>query len=236
MHLVTGGAGSGKSAVALQFLADGLARGETCAMLVASHGEDTKALATLMGIRVNEALRARRLHLFRWRPTVHRNVGHVTPVDRVAEDLQDLLRDTRASRVVIDSFAPFLADGLGGELLVEALESLGATSVLTLAQRVDEGYDRWLEPVVQRAAAVVHLSRRGASVEFECISRRGAPGLVERGRFVIEPGEGLAAAPVPARRARGRRIAAPDEAASPALLMLPSNGAASLARVPDVEA
>lgn len=232
VHLLTGGAGSGKTTVALQFLADGLARGEHGAMLAASHGEDVKSLAALLGIRVNDALRARRLHLLRWRPAAQRGLAHVTAVEHVVEDLRALLRTTRSARVVIDSFAPLIGDGLGTELLVDALDSLGATSVLTFGGRVDEGYDRWLEPVIQRAAAVVQLHRRGAVMDFECLSRRGAPRLLDRGRFVVDPGCGLVAAPPVAKRgARGRAKAGERAPDAPPLLIIPP-----VARVTEVEA
>lgn len=234
VHLFTGGAGSGKTTVALQFLADGLARGEQCAMLAASRGEDVKSLAALVGIRVNDALRARRLHLLRWRPATQRGLAHVTAVEHVVDDLRTLLRAARASRVVIDSFAPLIGDGPGTELLVDALESLGATSVLTLGERVDEGYDRWLEPVVQRAAAIVQLRRRGVVLEFECLSRRGAPRLLDRGRLVVEPGQGIVAAPPPARR--GGRAKVGERAAQPPLVIIPVADAPGRAHVTEVEA
>lgn len=237
VHLLTGGAGSGKTTVALQFLADGLALGEHCAMLVASHGEDVKSLAALLGIRVNEALRARRLHLLRWRPAARRGLAHVTAVEHVVEDLRALLRATRAARIVVDSFAPLLGEGLGTELLIDALDSLGATSVLTLGARVDEGYDRWLEPVIQRAAAVVQLHRRGAVFDFECLSRRGAPRLLDRGRFVVDPGRGLVAAPPVVKRGRRGRAKADERVPdAPPLLIIPTDGASARARVTEVEA
>lgn len=234
IHLLTGGAGSGKSALAMQFIADGLARGEQCAVFTATHGEDAKALAAAVGIRVGDVLRARRLHLLRWRPVAQRELGHVTAVPRVVEDLRSLIRTARARRVVIDSFAPLLGEGFGAELLVEMLDAIGVTSVLTLAERVDAGYDRWLEPVVQRAAAVVQLRRRASAMEFECLSRRGAPGLRERGRFVLDAGIGLA--PAPARRSNGRLpLAATDvPREAPSLLMIPADLAVPL--TPEVEA
>lgn len=234
IHLLTGGAGAGKSAVALQFVADGLARGEQCVMFTAAHGDDVKALAATLGIRVNDALRARRLHLLRWRSLVHRELGHVTAVQRVVEDMRGLIRVARARRVVVDSFAPLFGDGLGAELLVESLDAIGATSILTLAERIDLGYDRWLEPVVQCAAAVVQLRRRGAAMEFECHSRRGAPALRERGRFVIAAGRGLV--PAGARRTNERVPLAVAGITDPAgsLLMTPAD--LPVPRTPDVEA
>lgn len=232
LHLLTGGAGSGKSAVALQFIADGLARAETCAMLAAAHGRDVRSLAAVLGIRVDDALRSRRLHLLRWRSAAHRDLAHVTAVERVVDDLRQLLRGTHATRIVIDSFAPFVGEAFGAELLAEALESLGATTLLTLASRIDDGYDRWLEPLVQRVAGIIHLRRRGTTMELECVSRRGAPLLRERGRFAIDPGRGLTGVqPQPRRRDR-----VTDRATDPAAILLLGDGSSTAALVKEAEA
>ena len=197
LYLVTGGAASGKSAFALQFLSDGLGRGESVALLTSALPDDAKALARQLGLDMNAALRARRLLMLRYRLAMARPLGHVAAIERVVDDLRELLRPARPARIAIDSFTPFLSDGaatgLGIALLAECLESTGASTVLTFPEPLDDSYDRRLEPVVQRAAALLRLRRRSHGFDVEVVSRRTS--AVRRVMLALQPGRGLVGAP-----------------------------------------
>jgi circadian clock protein KaiC len=57
MHLLSGGPGTGKTTLSLQFMADGIRRGERCLYIgVAGGGEDYAALARAMGITLDSPL------------------------------------------------------------------------------------------------------------------------------------------------------------------------------------
>ncbi|MGH7618552.1 MAG: ATPase domain-containing protein, partial [Gemmatimonadaceae bacterium] len=67
VHLLTGGSGSGKSSIALQFVDAGLRRGESVVMLASGRVDDVKAHARFLGVNVAAALRSGQLVLLRYR-------------------------------------------------------------------------------------------------------------------------------------------------------------------------
>src|SRR4051812_33005206 len=57
MHLLSGGPGTGKTTLSLQFMAEGIRRGERCLYVgVAGGGEDFPSLARTMGISLDSEL------------------------------------------------------------------------------------------------------------------------------------------------------------------------------------
>jgi circadian clock protein KaiC len=211
MHVITGGPGSGKTALALQFLHEGLSHGESGLMLTSGRTDDVKSLARYLGFELDTHIQAGRLVMLRYRQEFAARFAFVVSAAPLFDDLKRLCEPVVPRRIVVDSFAPFLAEGSaagnGASGLVEYLEGARATSVLTFPDELTERYDRRLEVVVQSAAAIFRASRwppdrfrldvvttryqtRGASAEF----------TLRRGEGVIShaPGD-ISAAPVSRR-------------------------------------
>jgi len=180
-HVLIGGPGTGKTELCLRFIAAGLAAGERTAMLVVSRGSDIKAHAKRLGIDLDDALRFDRLVLLRYHPDFFERLSHAAPPRRVVDELERILAPIHPSRVVIDSFAPLVADGPAGGAIIAALsaylERLGATSLLTYPEDLSGGYDRRLETLLQNAAALLRLERRTHEhVDLKTLTIRAVPG------------------------------------------------------------
>lgn len=177
-HVLLGGPGTGKTTFCLRFVAAGLAAGERVAMLAMCRAADIKAHARRLGFDLNEALRLEQLVLLRYPADFgERRARSTSPRDAV-DELERSFSLVSPSRIVIDSFAPFLGDEPGGGQTISALaaylERSGATSVLTYPEDVSAGYDRRLEPVMQGAAAILRLDRIAADrVDLHALTMRG---------------------------------------------------------------
>ena len=189
-HVLLGGPGTGKSTLCLRFVAAGLAAGERVAMLVSGRGSDVKAHARRLGLDLDDALRFDRLILLRYHPEFLERLSHAARARGVVDELERLLAPIQPTRVVIDSFAPLLADGAAGALVIASLsaylERLNATALLTYPEDVSAGYDRRLEPLLQGAAAVLRLERRTEEqVDLHPLTLRAVAGTDASGRVVL---------------------------------------------------
>lgn len=196
MHLLTGGPGSGKSSIALHFVDAGLRRGESAVMLVHARADDVKAHAKYLGVNLETPLHDGRLLLLRYRSDfVHRATQAVSP-EHVIADLERVILPQRPARIVIDTFSPFVTGpppiGPAVAALADVLERSESTSLLTFPEELAAGYDRNLEPLMQGAAAVIHLAHEDANVRrAELLTiRYPAPGTTTR-RFIIREGSGI---------------------------------------------
>jgi KaiC/GvpD/RAD55 family RecA-like ATPase len=162
--VLVGGPGSGKTATCLRFLAEGLDAGEAAMMLTVARGADVKAQARTLGIELDDALRQDRLVFLRYRTDFSERLARAASPAKIVDELVQSAAWLAPSRIVIDSFAPFVSNGpCSGEAISALLAFLGrsgATSVLTYPEDVRHGYDRRLEPIMQNAAAIVRLSSR----------------------------------------------------------------------------
>jgi circadian clock protein KaiC len=197
-HLLTGGPGSGKSAIALLFADAGLRHGETVAMLVNARPEDFRLQASYLHVDVATPLREHRLLLLRYRPDFLRRASHAVSPEQVVADLERLVAPHRPSRLVIDTIAPFVAGSpplapVVAELMA-MLERVGATTLLTFPEDLSAGYDRSLEPLVQGSSAVIRLAHDGAQVRrAELLSLRYESAASAKARFAIRERSGLVA-------------------------------------------
>jgi KaiC/GvpD/RAD55 family RecA-like ATPase len=199
LHLLTGGPGSGKSTIALHFADAGLCRGERVAMLVHAHADDVKAHARYLGVDLETPLRDGRLLLLRYRSDFVHRANHSASADQTVADLARVVLPHAPTRIVIDTFSPFVMSGappVGPVVaaLADLLERSGSSSLLTFPEELSAGYDRNLEPLVQSTAAVIRLVREDADVRrAELVSLRyPAPSAATR-RFVIRAGSGVVA-------------------------------------------
>src|SRR5262245_61137538 len=135
VHLLTGGPGSGKSTLALLFADAGLRGGESVALLVHSRADDVKAHARHLGIDLKTPLRRGRLLLLRYRSDFVHAATHAVSSEQVVADLDRIITAHRPTRIVIDTFSPFVAlappVAPAVAALTELLERTGATSFLT---------------------------------------------------------------------------------------------------------
>lgn len=176
-HVLFGGPGAGKTALCLRFIAAGLAAGERAAMLVVGRGPDLKSHARALGFDLDDALRFERLTLLRYRAEFADRVSQAPAPRDVIAALERSFGEIPPSRIVIDSFAPLLADGSAGASIIEGLsaylERTGATTLLTYPEDLSAGYDRRLEPLLQSAAAILRLERRTRDrVDLEALAIR----------------------------------------------------------------
>ena len=181
-YLLTGGAGAGKTTCALQFLGQGIDRGEVVVMLTHASRVELLSRAASLDIDLPKALRAERVVLLRYRPDFVRRVAQAGTTERVLDEIRGLLTKHRPRRLVIDTFAPFLDDAspspLAASALVELIERSQSTALLTYADDLAERYDRRVEPIVQHAAGVFRLSHdAGGTRRMHVVSLRDASAL-----------------------------------------------------------
>ena len=163
IHLISGGVGAGKTTACLRFLHAGLRTGERAAMVTLDAPAELGAHAAFLGIDLASFVRREQLIALRLRPAFSRRIA-ASAGARVVDDLRAML-DSAAppARVVIDPLSPFLLDGspsgAGVAALVELLEGLGTTALLTVGHPLLPGGDRRLEPVSDRAATIVSVER-----------------------------------------------------------------------------
>jgi KaiC/GvpD/RAD55 family RecA-like ATPase/DNA-binding response OmpR family regulator len=169
IHLLTGALGTGKTAACLQFVATSLRAGEPAAMITADRGGDLKALALYLGIDIEAPLQSGLLQLVRYRPQFAAGLA-ASRSQRVYSDLRKMLGVETPARIAIDPLDPFLGDGgpvnAGSLALVDFLDQLGATSLLTHRSEPSESFDRRLDPIIGRSVAVMRLERGRENVHI----------------------------------------------------------------------
>ena len=197
VHLLTGGPGSGKSSLAFHLADAGCRNGERVVMLVHARTDDVKAHARWLGIDLDTSLDKGDLLLLRYRADFMKAVAHTVCPDDIVTDLERLIAPHRPTRIVIDTFSPFLlapppvASVVAA--LVELLRRTGATSLLTFPEDVESGYDRSLEPLISEAAAVIRLVREDNDVRrAELLNIRYPAPESMTARFVIRQHTGSA--------------------------------------------
>lgn len=163
LHLLTGGPGTGKTTACLHFLNAGLRKGEHVALLTFDRLADLTSHARCNGLDFGPPLLTSRLVLLRFRSEFASLLACAALPDRVIDDFRRLISAVQPARLVIDPLTPFLAYGSASGAALAALgqllDGLGVTAILTYPADVSSGYDARLDPIVQRAAAIVHISR-----------------------------------------------------------------------------
>jgi KaiC/GvpD/RAD55 family RecA-like ATPase len=179
IHLLSGGPGTGKSTAGLQFIRQGLQLGETVAMLTSDRLTDLRSHAAHLGIDLEAPLREGRLILLRYRPSFTTLLQHTASPEQMLDDLRRLVLPIRPARVLVDTVTPLVCSAPHADLtvtaLAELLESLEATTLATYAGDMTAGrgvgYDHRLEPLVERAAAIFHLTRQLGDRDLPTVAR-----------------------------------------------------------------
>ena len=190
--LLGGPSGAGKSAACLQFLKAALDRSEVAVLLTQHRIADVRTHAARVGFDLRSAVRERRLVLLRYRPAFAEQLVLGTAPATVIEALRRAIDTAHPTRIAIDSVAPFLAGGSRAEprleALAEYLEGTGATSLLTCAADLPS-IDRALDPLVQRSAAILRMSREDRGrLRLERVNARFAPADASTVCYVLRNG------------------------------------------------
>lgn len=161
-YVVSGNPGTGKSVSCLEFAQQGLESGDTVVLITHDDPADVMASAAFLGIDIERPLREERLILLRFQLDFVRRLGRATTADAVFTELRRHFANFRIGRVAIDSIVPFLDGGAASTTaiygLIQFLDELQVTSLLTFPGDMAGLYDRRLEPLMQRSAGVFHLS------------------------------------------------------------------------------
>jgi KaiC/GvpD/RAD55 family RecA-like ATPase len=215
IHLLLGGPGSGKSSACLHFLRAGMLSGERTALITLDRPTDLQSHAKHLGHDLRASVRDGRLTLIRY--DAHfaaRIAAAATPAAVVAElrqmfdlaDLRRMLNGAAPLRIAIDPISPFLSEGVttGAVLsaLMDWLEEMGATALLTWNGDVSGRPDRRMDRLLERAAVIVAFSRVTAGLfRADVVRARHAIANTPPIGFEIRPGFGLApASATPAER------------------------------------
>jgi KaiC/GvpD/RAD55 family RecA-like ATPase/DNA-binding response OmpR family regulator len=229
IHLLTGALGTGKTAACLQFIATSLRAGEPAAMITADRGSDLKALAFYLGIGIDAPIRSGLLQLVRYRPQFAAALAAARSPERAYLDLRKMLGAETPVRIAIDPLDPFLGDGgpvnAGSLALVDFLDQLGATSLLTHPAEPSGGFDRRLDPIIGRSVAVVRLEGgRGNAHYLRVLRSRVSDVPAEPVAFEIRRDGGIRPhLPI----GEGRESEKPASRTSPRLLVLHTGDSAS---------
>jgi len=161
-YVISGNSGTGKSVSCLEFAQQGLEGDETVVLVTHDDPADVLASAAFLGIDIERPLREERLILLRFQPDFVRRLGGATTADAVFVELRRHLARFKPGRIAIDSIVPFLDGGAASTMaiyaLIQFLDELHVTSLLTFPGDMAGLYDRRLEPLMQRSAGVFHLT------------------------------------------------------------------------------
>jgi KaiC/GvpD/RAD55 family RecA-like ATPase/DNA-binding NarL/FixJ family response regulator len=195
-YMFSGAPGTGKTVACLAAIGAALRASEQAVILTQDDPTDLIAEAHYVGVDLETALADERVVLLRYQLDFVRRFARTAVPEIAFEELERLLGAMRPARVVIDSVAPFLeattASGAGIQALVAFLDRLDATTIVTYPADLAGFYDRRLEPLLQRAAAIFHFARdaeRGSRIEIRKI-RYTVPSTAAV-PFVIHQGEGI---------------------------------------------
>ncbi len=213
LHLLSGGPGTGKSTACLQFLHAGLRQGEPVALVTHDRTSDLVSHARSVGMELAAPVRAGRLLLVRFGGMFNSLLEGAGSADQMIDDFFRFVTEIRPARLAIDPLTPFLAErsasGRALATLGQMLEEMHLTTLLTFPGDTSVGYDARVEPIVQRAAAIIHLAREDGGVRrMQIVQSRTHATSVALARFEVKPGIGLvpeAAESFPATRKRALR-------------------------------
>lgn len=196
-YLLTGTPGAGKTSACLHFIAEGLRRGEPCAILSQENPDDLFAQAQFIGYDLRRAVADETLALLQYRLDFADNYSRVGNPRAVSRELVEILGGTRPTRLVVDSILPFIQAGGAAygaaTSLLHLMDELQATAYFTVPGDLgDSFYARLYDPLVSGTAGIMHFEMHRDDVRQVSIRKiRHAPATTEPLRFVIRPGLGI---------------------------------------------
>jgi len=239
LYLIAGGPGSGKLTFLLQALERGIRDGERVALLSGASPEEILDQADFWGFDLRTPWKQGRCILVGFRGEFSRRVVHTPDPGEAFAELSRLL-DGPVARLAIDP-GTFVWDTRAGpamaQLFLEWAHDMGATTLATIPEGLDEGHGPSTEWVVQRAQGVFQIARHPRGLHEVRIERMTPP-VDEPGPISLElaPNHGFGA---PTGRFDRRRGGARPESRRLLLLRLtetvPSDIEAWLGRRFEVE-
>ncbi|NIR45871.1 MAG: hypothetical protein GWN99_15675 [Gemmatimonadetes bacterium] len=205
-HLLVGGAGTGKTVAALQFLREGIRQGGRVAMLTQARPEDVIALAGSIGIDIETHLRSGRWVVAGYQHGFRERYRRTIEPREVFEELDSFISaEGEPDRLAIDTCGPLVESrgtGSGAELLVELLAGLRTMTLLTFAAESPTALDSAFDFISQRAALVLHVTMSSAGRRQFLVRKTLGPQEVTGPiSFEIQDGVGI----VPAESTRRER-------------------------------
>ncbi len=196
LHALIGGPGTGKTVAALQFLREGIRQDGRVALLTQARPEDVIELAHSIGIDLTTHLRSGRWLMLGYQPGFRDRYRRTIEPKDVFEELQAFLgEDASLARLAIDTCGPLVdprESGTGAELLVELLNVVNSTVLLTFAGESPAALDSAFDFVSQRASLILHMtmssSGRRQIVVRKTQGRHEAAGSIS---FDIRDGVGI---------------------------------------------
>ena len=230
-YLISGNPGTGKSCACLEFIDAGVQQGERGLILTHDDPGDLLDSAEFLGIDLGENLLSDRVRIVTFQlDFVRRFMRAATPMQAFEELLRHIGGEP-VQRITIDSIVPFLEGGGAGSQsifsLVDFLDALQATALITYPGDLAGLYDQRLEPLLQRAGGVFHLAasehgRRRGSLLIRKLRHQAQS--VTPVRYKIDPGFGYAAAVLAEMQAGVVAVEADDGAAALASAHLAAAG------------
>lgn len=198
-YLVSGNPGTGKSCACLEFVDAAVQSGERALLLTHDDPSDLLDSAEFLGIDLGEALINDRVRLITYQLDFVRRFMRAATPTLAFEELLRMIGDEPVQRIAIDSVVPFLEGGGAGSqsifALVDFLDAVKATAMITYPGDLAGLYDQRLEPLLQRAGGVFHLTgsehgRRRGTIQIRKL-RHQAPSVAPV-RYKIDAGFGYA--------------------------------------------
>ena len=195
-YVLSGAPGTGKSIACLQFLTAALNAGERAAILTQDDPQDLLAQAEFLSLDLTSSIASERLCVLRFQLDFSRRFSRAASPDAAFAELRKMLGREAPTRLVIDPVVPFIDGGSSASssavAMMQLLDELGCTSLLSYPGDLAGVYDRRLDPLVQRAAAIFHFSAdrlRHRQIEIRKVRYR-VPSVAPI-PYRIEPGAGV---------------------------------------------
>ncbi len=198
--LLCGPSGSGKSAIALQFLAQGIRTGQRALLLSARPAADSAIWAATYGPEMEHAVERGELTLLEYShfvPGRDSETNMMLPTEGFLE-LQDIIESQAVRRMAIDTVVPWVA-AAQPELVsehvfsfVRAFERLRCTTLLTLPRPVSPAAFRIKNALDDVVPVSVTLSREqpGGQTIWTTTKYLGATHTLPPTPYVLVPGRG----------------------------------------------
>lgn len=196
LYLFAGGPGSGKLTFLLQALDRGLRDGERVALLSGASPEEILDEAEYWGFDLVSHWKNNRCILLGFQGDFPRRVVHTPDPGEAFSELSRLLEGPVA-RLAIDP-GTFLWDTRAGPTMAQHFldwtRSVGATTLATIPETLDDGHGPSTEWVIQRAQGVFQIARHPRGLH-EIAVERMTPPVDEPGPISLElvPGQGFGA-------------------------------------------
>ena len=198
-YVLTGAPGTGKSIACLEFLHAALDEGGTAALLTHDDPSDLLDQGAYLGLDLTVPLAEERLVIVRYQLDFARKFARTADPAVAFAELSRLLGDRTPDRIAVDPISPIVeagsASGACVTALLDFLDERRVTALLTHPADLAGRFDRRLEPLTRRAAAIFHLSTardRTGTIEIQKIRFPVASTMPIS--FAIRPGVGIVTA------------------------------------------